>query len=170
MTAETSLVLGGARSGKSAFAEELVLNSKLKPIYLATGRALDDEMVARIEQHQSRRGNGWRTVEEPLALVDALSEASYPGNMVLVDCLTLWVTNLMMTEADIMKECAGLVHFIEEAAVPIVFVSNEVGNGITPDNAMAREFIDLAGSVHQQVAAVCDNVYLVTAGLSQKLK
>jgi len=151
MTAETTFILGGARSGKSKFAEGLVLKSGLKPIYVATGRALDDEMVERVETHQGRRGDEWTTIEEPLALVDALRQASHPGRMIMVDCLTLWITNLMMAE-------------------PIVIVSNETGMGVTPMNKMAREFNDIAGSVHQEIASVCDAAYLVTAGLPQRLK
>lgn len=170
MKAETTFVLGGARSGKSKFAEDLILDTKHKPVYLATGRAFDDEMVSRIELHQERRGTKWKTIEEPLALVDALGSAAFPGNIVLVDCLTLWITNLMMAEANVQKECEGLVRFLKESEVPIVLVSNETGLGITPENKMAREFIDLAGSVHQEVAGVCKNVYLVTAGIPQKIK
>lgn len=170
MKAETTFVLGGARSGKSAFAENLVLKSGLKAVYLATGRAFDDEMVERIESHQTRRGEDWMTVEEPLALVDALQQSSHPGRIILVDCLTLWVTNLMMAEANIPKEAAGLVNFLKEATVPVVIVSNEVGQGVVPDNKMAREFVDLSGLLHQEIAAACNHVYLVTAGLPQKLK
>lgn len=170
MVAETTFILGGARSGKSKFAEDLVLKTGQKPVYLATGRAFDDEMVSRIESHQERRGTSWQTVEEPLALVDALQDASYPGNIVLVDCLTLWITNLMMAQANVMRECKGLVRFLNQAEVPIVLVSNEVGQGIVPENKMAREFVDLAGLVHQEVASTCKNVYMVVAGLPQKLK
>lgn len=170
MTAETTFVLGGTRSGKSKFAEGLVLKSGLKPVYIATGRALDDEMVDRIELHQGRRGDAWQTIEEPLALVDALQQASNPGRMVLVDCLTLWITNLMMAEANVEHESAGLVRFLQEASVPIVIVSNETGMGVMPMNKMAREFNDITGSVHQEIASVCDAAYLVTAGLPQRLK
>ncbi len=170
MTAEITFVLGGVRSGKSQFAEGLVLKSGLKPVYVATGRASDDEMLDRIELHQSRRGEDWQTIEEPLALVDALQQASNPGRMVLVDCLTLWITNLMMAEANVVHESNGLVGFLQEASVPIVIVSNETGMGVMPMNKMAREFNDIAGSVHQEIASVCDAAYLVTAGLPQRLK
>lgn len=170
MSQETTFILGGARSGKSKFAEGLVLKSGLKPVYIATGRAFDDEMVNRIEQHQDRRGDVWETVEEPLALVDALQQSSHEGRMLLVDCLTLWITNLMMAEANVMKECDALVKFLEEASVPIIVVSNETGLGIVPMEKMSREFCDLSGMVHQAVAGVADNVYFVTAGLPNKLK
>ncbi|MEM7291437.1 MAG: bifunctional adenosylcobinamide kinase/adenosylcobinamide-phosphate guanylyltransferase [Pseudomonadota bacterium] len=167
---EITLVLGGARSGKSAFAESLVIDSGLKPIYLATGRAFDDEMVERIERHQTRRGDEWETIEEPLALVDALSHAAIPGRVILVDCLTLWVTNLMMAEANVEREADHLAEYMKEAKSPIVFVSNEVGQGIVPDNQMAREFVDLSGLVHQRLAAAANHVYFVTAGIANKLK
>ena len=170
MAAETTFVLGGAKSGKSKFAETLVLDSGLKPIYLATGRAFDDEMVERIETHQERRGDHWDTVEEPLALVDALSHEAVPGRIILVDCLTLWITNLMMANANIEKEVSGLVKYLEQASVPIVLVSNEVGHGIVPENKMAREFIDLSGLAHQKIATVANRFYFVTAGVAQPLK
>ena len=170
MTAETTFIIGGARSGKSVFAESLVLKSGHKPIYLATGRASDDEMAQRIEEHQSRRGEDWHTVEEPLALVDALTQASIEKRIILVDCLTLWITNLMMAEADVAREADALVGYLAEAPVPIVIVSNEVGQGVVPENKMARAFVDLSGLVHQRVAAACKHVYFVTSGIPQKLK
>lgn len=170
MTSDITLVLGGARSGKSLFAENLVLKNKLRPLYLATARGSDDEMVQRIEDHQARRGEEWHTIEEPLALVDALELASYEKRIVLVDCLTLWINNLMMAEADVTREADLLVKYLANAPFPIVFVSNEVGQGIIPDNKMAREFVDLSGLVHQRVAEACNHVYFVTAGIPQKLK
>ncbi|MEM9331703.1 MAG: bifunctional adenosylcobinamide kinase/adenosylcobinamide-phosphate guanylyltransferase [Pseudomonadota bacterium] len=170
MQAEVTFVLGGAKSGKSYFAENLVLKSGLKPVYLATGRAFDDEMVSRIETHKMRRGDNWETVEEPLALVDALRQTSYVGRIMLVDCITLWITNLMMAEANIEREVYDLVAFLGEVTVPVVLVSNEVGQGIIPENKMAREFVDLSGKAHQEIARVCNHVYFVTAGLPQKLK
>ena len=170
MPQEVTFVLGGARSGKSEFAEKLVLESKLNPVYLATGRAFDDEMADRIEIHRSRRGDHWITVEEPLALVDALSQSAYEGRIILVDCLTLWVTNLMMAEAHVDIEIKGLVKYLESAPVPIVFVSNEVGQGVVPENGMAREFVDLSGLAHQEIADAANHVYFVTAGLPQMLK
>ncbi|MDJ0612283.1 MAG: bifunctional adenosylcobinamide kinase/adenosylcobinamide-phosphate guanylyltransferase [Rhizobiaceae bacterium] len=170
MSENITFILGGARSGKSKFAEDLVLRSGLKPIYLATGRAFDDEMVERIESHQNRRGEEWETVEEPLALVDALSHAAIPGRIILVDCLTLWITNLMMAEANVGKEAEGLANYMKDARAPIVLVSNEVGQGVVPENKMAREFVDLSGLVHQRLASVANDVYFVTAGLPNKLK
>lgn len=166
----TTLVLGGARSGKSAFAEKLVLGSGLKPVYMATGRALDEEMSERISIHQDRRGKAWQTVEEPLALADALGQCAVKGSAVLVDCLTLWVTNLMMAGADVMRECDDLIAILNELDAPVVFVSNEVGLGIVPENTMAREFRDLAGSVNQRIAITCNEAWFMAAGLPLSLK
>jgi adenosylcobinamide kinase/adenosylcobinamide-phosphate guanylyltransferase len=170
LTDGITLVLGGARSGKSAFAERLVLASGLKPVYLATGRALDEEMSERISIHQDRRGKAWETVEEPLALADALQQSATGGRAVLVDCLTLWVTNLMMAEADVMRECDDLIAVLPSLGSPVVFVGNEVGLGIVPENVMAREFRDLAGAVNQRVAAVSKAAWFVAAGLTLSLK
>jgi adenosylcobinamide kinase/adenosylcobinamide-phosphate guanylyltransferase len=168
--AGVTLVLGGARSGKSAFAERLVEESGLSPVYLATGQAFDGEMESRIALHRNRRSPQWRTVEEPLALRDALLRECAPGRAVLVDCLTLWVTNLMMAERDIAGECAALVAALPQLAGPAVFVSNEVGLGIVPDNAMARAFRDHAGRVNQAVAAAAQDVFFIAAGLPLALK
>ncbi|WPE20540.1 bifunctional adenosylcobinamide kinase/adenosylcobinamide-phosphate guanylyltransferase [Shinella zoogloeoides] len=164
------LVLGGARSGKSAFAERLVAGTGLERHYIATGRAFDDEMRQRIAKHREDRGGGWWTHEEPLALAARIAEVAREDRAVLVDCLTLWVTNLMLEERDIPAEFAGLLAAI--AAVPgrLVLVSNEVGLGIVPENRMAREFRDHAGRLHQQVAALVPEVYFIAAGLPLKMK
>lgn len=164
------LVLGGARSGKSSYAEKMAQSSGLQPLYLATGRAFDDEMENRIAIHRDRRGSDWQTVEEPLDLVGALTLHVAFDRFVLVDCLTLWLTNLMMAERDVTAETAGLVAMLPNLAGPVVFVSNEVGFGIVPENRMAREFRDHAGFLHQAVAAVADEVYLIAAGLPLKMK
>ena len=164
------LVLGGARSGKSSYAEKMAQSSGLQPLYLATGRAFDGEMENRIAIHRDRRGSDWQTVEEPLDLVGALTLHVAVDRFVLVDCLTLWLTNLMMAERDIAAETARLVDMLPNLAGPVVFVSNEVGFGIVPENRMAREFRDHAGFLHQAVAAVADEVYLIAAGLPLKMK
>ncbi len=164
------LVLGGARSGKSAFGERLVKESGLMPYYLATARAEDDEMRERIDHHQQQRGAGWQTIEEPLALVDALSSDAVEGRAILVDCLTLWLSNLMVAGADIAIESRALAQCAKNLPVPVVFISNEVGQGIVPDNKMAREFRDHAGRLHQMMAAACGEVWFITAGIPQKLK
>lgn len=165
------LVLGGARSGKSAFAERLVLAAEGRAQYIATGRAWDDEMKDRISEHRERRGELWTTHEEPLLLTDALQRLDHPENVILVDCLTLWVTNLMMEEGwDVESVFAPLVAHVGTARARIVFVSNEVGLGIVPENRMAREFRDHAGRLHQQIAAVAREVYFVAAGLPLRMK
>lgn len=164
------LVLGGARSGKSSYAEKMVESSGLKPLYLATGRAFDEEMENRIAVHRGRRGPEWQTLEEPLDLVGALALHAAADRFVLVDCLTLWLTNLMMAEHDIAEETANLVAMLPNLGGPVVFVSNEVGLGIVPENRMAREFRDHAGRLHQAVAAIVDEVYFMAAGLPLKMK
>ncbi|MCQ0989496.1 bifunctional adenosylcobinamide kinase/adenosylcobinamide-phosphate guanylyltransferase [Jiella marina] len=168
---DVTLILGGARSGKSAFAERLVEDSGLSPVYLATGRAYDAEMEARITDHRGRRGDAWWTVEEPLALPEALGREARADRIILVDCLTLWVTNLMLEDRDIAVESARLAETLDgDLAGPVVLVSNEVGLGIVPDNRMAREFRDHAGRLHQTIAALASTVWFVAAGLPLKMK
>lgn len=164
------LVLGGARSGKSAFAERLVIKTGLSRHYVATGRAWDEEMRERIIRHQADRGEGWQTHEEPVDLVERLKALDAAANVILVDCLTLWVTNLMMEERIMTDEFARLAAFVPGAKAKLVLVSNEVGLGIVPDNRMAREFRDHAGRLHQVIAAMASEVYFVAAGLPLKMK
>lgn len=164
------LVLGGARSGKSSFSERLVEASGLAMHYVATGRAWDDEMRERIDHHKARRGAGWTTHEEPLDLVGLLARIDNPDRIVLIDCLTLWVTNLMLGNRDMVAEFAALVAFLPQARARLVFVSNEVGLGIVPENRMAREFRDHAGRLHQIVAEKSAEVYFIAAGLPLKMK
>jgi len=164
------LVLGGARSGKSRHAEAIVLRSGCEPVYIATGQPGDAEMAARIEAHQARRGTGWQLVEEPLELPRALCREAGPGRAVLVDCLTLWLTNLLLAERDLAAASAALATALGACDGPVVMVSNEVGQGVVPMNAMARAFVDAAGALHQELAARCDVVELVVAGLPLRLK
>jgi adenosylcobinamide kinase/adenosylcobinamide-phosphate guanylyltransferase len=161
--------LGGARSGKSAHAERLVTASPAPWTYIATAQAFDDEMRDRIALHQSRRGAGWQTVDAPFELVEAL-EAVETGRPVLVDCLTLWLTNHMLAEHELPDECDRLVSVFGKPRGPWFVVSNEVGLGIVPDNALARRFRDEAGLLNQRVAAVSDTVLFMTAGLPIKVK
>ncbi len=173
MTAKNGsvFVLGGARSGKSGFAEKLGFDSGLERHYVATGRAYDDEMRERIRTHQVQRGEGWQTHEAPLDLVGTLRALDTADRVILVDCLTLWVTNLMMeAEETIDAQSASLAAHIAEAKARLIIVSNEVGLGIVPENRMARAFRDHAGRLHQQVAEVADEVHFVAAGLSLRMK
>jgi adenosylcobinamide kinase / adenosylcobinamide-phosphate guanylyltransferase len=165
-----TFVLGGARSGKSRFAEQLIADCGLERHYVATGRAWDQEMRDRIAQHRTDRGDLWTTHEEPLDLADCLSSIDAEDRAILVDCLTLWVTNLMMEERDMAMEFAGLRSFLSKARSRIVLVSNEVGLGIVPENRMARDFRDHAGRLHQMIAATAAEVYFIAAGLPLKLK
>lgn len=165
------LVLGGARSGKTSFAERLAIRSGVKPAYLATAEALDAEMRERVESHQRGRAGRFTTLEEPLALADAIIKASKQHDVILVDCLTLWITNLLVAGEDVAKAVEELGStLIQTKRAKIVLVSNEVGLGIVPDNAMARTFRDLAGSAHQRLAEICDDVYFVVAGLPMTFK
>jgi adenosylcobinamide kinase/adenosylcobinamide-phosphate guanylyltransferase len=165
-----TLVLGGARSGKSRHAEQLALASGLTPVYVATAQALDDEMARRIAAHRARRGATWRTLEEPLDLVGALQGECGRERIVLVDCLTLWLTNLMVAGRDVEAERARLLEALPGLAGPVLLVSNEVGQGIVPDNAMARQFVDHAGFLHQGIAEQADAVFFMTAGLPHRLR
>ena len=167
----TTLVLGGARSGKSAFAERLVAEAAGTRLYLATATAGDDEMCERIAHHRARRGGSWRTIEEPLALVETLGREDHPGNTILVDCLTLWLSNLMHAGKDMDGESRRLAAFLREAcATKIVLVSNEVGLGLVPDTPLGRAFRDAQGRLNQTVAAAVSNVAFVAAGLPIWLK
>ncbi|MDO8607825.1 MAG: bifunctional adenosylcobinamide kinase/adenosylcobinamide-phosphate guanylyltransferase [Phaeospirillum sp.] len=162
------LVLGGARSGKSTYAEALLEGSPA--LYLATGQALDGEMAERIDHHRRRRGPMWSTLEEPLDLPDALDGVLRPDRPVMVDCLTLWISNLMHAERDVDRALDRLCEVLAQPAGPVVLVSNEIGMGLVPDNALARRFRDHQGRVNQRVAAVCRRVVFVAAGLPLILK
>ena len=164
-----TLVLGGARSGKSRHAEMLI-EAHGCGLYLATAEPGDHEMAARIEAHRARRGAAWTTIEEPLELTAALARHSRADRPILVDCLTLWLSNLMLSGRDLDAATQGLVECLSGLAGPVVLVSNEVGLGIVPDNAQARRFRDGAGRLNQAVAAGCQQVVLVAAGLPLILK
>lgn len=180
MSGKIVLVTGGARSGKSSFAERLAGGTGPRVAYLATAQALDAEMAERIALHQRRRPSGWQTFECPLAAETVLPAAAASADAVLFDCLTVYISNLMFSEAagatpelrrELVQEKIGLLlTAAQAAAIPVVFVTNEVGQGIVPDNALAREYRDLAGLVNQQVAAVADEVYWVICGLAVDVK
>jgi adenosylcobinamide kinase / adenosylcobinamide-phosphate guanylyltransferase len=164
------LVLGGARSGKSAFAEQLIDQTLLHKIYIATCEPFDGDMNTRISLHKSRRGANWTLVEEPIDLMRSLTENAHQTRAILVDCLTLWLTNLMMGDKDIAHYTRELTGCLQAVQGTIILVSNEVGQGIVPDNKMARDFRDYAGVLHQKIAAIADEVYFITAGLPHTLK
>ena len=167
-------VLGGARSGKSRYAQtraETQAKARgLKPIYLATAQPSDDEMGERIARHRAERGPAWRTVEAPIELPAAIAAEARADTVVLVDCLTLWTTNLILGERSCRVACDDLLHAVAKAAGAVILVANEVGLGIVPDNALARRFRDEAGLINQRVAAAANEVQLVAAGLSLRLK
>ena len=167
--ASLTLVLGGARSGKSAHAEGLVTARPAPWTYVATAQAFDDEMAERIALHQARRGDGWTTLDALLDLCEIL-EALPDGRPMLLDCLTLWLSSQMLAERDIDAECARLTRALSRPRGPWVVVSNEVGLGIVPDNALARRFRDAAGRLNQQVAATADRVVFMVAGLPMQVK
>jgi adenosylcobinamide kinase/adenosylcobinamide-phosphate guanylyltransferase len=168
-TGHLTFVIGGARSGKSAHAETLATANPSPWTYIATAQAYDDEMRERIAIHRSRRGEGWATVDAPLDLAGAIG-ALPDSQPVLIDCLTLWLTNHMLAEHDLEAECRQLTELLSRPRGPWFVVSNEVGLGIVPDNALARRFRDAAGRLNQQVAAVADTVLMMVAGLPLKVK
>ncbi len=163
-----TLVLGGARSGKSRHAEALIRRHPAPWLYIATAQALDDEMAERIALHRQQRGEGWSTREAPLELAAAV--AATAARPALVDCLTLWLSNHLLAGSDLEAESGGLAKALEAAPGPLVLVANEVGQGIVPDNALARRFRDAAGRLNQRVAAVADSVVLMVAGLPLQVK
>lgn len=166
----TTLVLGGARSGKSRHAERLVAGSGLEKLYLATGAAGDAEMAERIARHRAERGPGWITVEEGLELPAALAREARPGRAILVDCLTLWLSNLVLAEREVAQICATLCEVVATSPCPVVLVSNEVGMGLVPETPLGRRFRDAQGRLNQAVAAAVANVVFVAAGLPLVLK
>ena len=165
-----TLVLGGARSGKSAYAESLARRARGQRVYIATAEPADDEMMGRIEIHRTRRGSGWRTVEAPVELADAIRRESGAEVCLLVDCLTVWLGNLMHHGRDVNAAGDALIGSLATAPGPVVLVANEVGLGIVPDNAMARAFRDHAGRLNQAVAEAADTVYFVAAGIAMPVK
>jgi adenosylcobinamide kinase / adenosylcobinamide-phosphate guanylyltransferase len=163
------LVTGGARSGKSTRAEARALEFAGKPVYIATAEAFDHEMRERIAKHRARRSHDWIEHETPLELVAALN-ATDGGGARLIDCLTIWLSNLMHEGRDWTREGAGLVEALKIQRSPVVLVTNEVGSGIVPDNALAREFRDAAGFLNQMIARVAHEVEFVVAGLPMRVK
>ena len=165
-----TLVLGGARSGKSRYAERLVEEAGSGGTYCATAEAGDAEMAERIAAHRARRGPFWRTIEAPLELAPAIAAEATPGRPVLVDCLTFWLSNLLLAGRQPAREADELVSALRKAAGPVVIVANEVGMGLVPETPLGRCFRDAAGRLNQQVAALADRVVFVAAGLPLVLK
>ncbi len=163
------LVLGGARSGKSAFAESL-LGAAPRPVYLATAQALDDEMVEKIRLHRERRGDRWLTVEEPLEIADALRRHADGDSAVLLDCLTLWMSNLMHAGRDVDTESQHLLESLASLKGPVVCVSSEVGLGVMPENALSRRYLNQLGQLHQNIAEQAARVYFLVAGVPTLIK
>lgn len=164
-------VLGGARSGKSRFAEERTRAFAAEEnIYIATAECHDAEMESRIALHRSRRGTEWRTIEAPYQLAETLAAEARDDRAILVDCLTLWLTNHLLAEADLEAESDDLVSALTATRGPIVLVSNEVGLSIVPDNALARRFRDEAGRLNQRIAAIASEAWFIAAGLPLRLK
>ena len=171
--AATIFITGGARSGKSRLAEELAQGYGEPLGYLATGRAGDAEMTERIARHRARRGPAWLTIEEPLDLAGAIRAHEGSVNAFLVDCVTLWLTNLLLQDGDAAKALRAvesLVRMMPGLRTPLILVSNEVGMGIVPENGLARAFRDLAGEANELLARAADEVYVTFSGLPLKLK
>jgi adenosylcobinamide kinase/adenosylcobinamide-phosphate guanylyltransferase len=166
-----TLVLGGARSGKSAHAERLARDTGLARVYVATAQAFDDEMRERIARHRAdRAADDWRTVEEPIGLPAVLAREARPDTVLLVDCLTLWLTNLMLGERDIAAMQSALLAMLRGARGPVILVSNEVGLGLVPETLLGRRFRDAQGRLNQAIAAAVPRVVFVAAGLPLTLK
>lgn len=169
----STLVLGGARSGKSAFAQKAAESAaagvEARPILIATGQAFDDEMAERIARHQAERGGSWTTVEAPLALPEAI--AALPAEAVaVVDCLTLWMSNLMLGDHDVETAATALTEAVAACRARLWLVSNEVGLGLVPETPLGRRFRDAIGRLHQRLAQTADEVYFIAAGLPLRLK
>ena len=167
--AEIILVTGGARSGKSALAERLAQSCGNKVIYIATSEPFDDEMHSRIDRHRARRDAGWRTVDAPLELLDMLVQTDGDAPR-LVDCLTMWLNNLIYHNRDVGDEVGRLIKVISEQQADLVMVTNEIGSGLVPQTAEARKFRDLAGELNQMVAQAASQVYLSVSGIPVKIK
>lgn len=170
MTVHSLLVLGGARSGKSRHAQQRAEATRLRPVFIATAQAFDAEMSDRIARHRAERGAGWETVEAPLELPAAIERHGASDAVLLVDCLTLWASNLMMAERDAEKATGELLAAISRNPGPLILVSNEVGLGIVPDTPLGRRFRDIAGTMNQHVARSVSEVQFLISGLPLSLK
>ena len=166
------LILGGARSGKSRLAEQIAKDSNLNVTYIATAQAFDHEMQARIDHHQAQRPGHWTVIEEPLYLADCLIELDQPNQLILVDCLTLWMSNLLMHEnAELqMQQCQKLLDILPILQAEVILVSNETGLGVIPMGEISRKFVDESGRLHQQLGQIAEKVVFCVAGFPMILK
>ncbi|MDO9462291.1 MAG: bifunctional adenosylcobinamide kinase/adenosylcobinamide-phosphate guanylyltransferase [Deltaproteobacteria bacterium] len=170
---KTILITGGCRSGKSRFALDYANRHFTNRLYLATGQALDEEMKERIRNHRKERSQDWRTVEEPLNIAGAIEQEAAKAGVILIDCVTLWVSNMLfqnMPEEEIMRSVGALAEKIHKPLCSFILVTNEVGAGIVPENRLARRFRDLAGMANQKLAACADEVYWLVSGIPIKIK
>jgi len=174
MKAKLILITGGARSGKSRFAQKLADGIKGRKVFLATAQAWDEEMESRIEMHRKERPSGWDTIEEAQYLTSAIKNCEGRYEVVLIDCLTMWISNLLahnsFNQSDILKEVKTLLTNCKAIPSTVIIISNEVGWGIVPANRLSRLFRDIVGKAHQEIASIADEVYLVAAGIPLKLK
>lgn len=164
------LILGGARSGKSRHAETLAKNSGKEVVYLATAQAFDEEMKARIQQHINDRPSSWPTIECPLDLPQVIEQQGKEGRILLVDCLTLWLNNLMMAERDLEQATTELIQSLESVKAEVLLVSNEITMGVVPMGELSRNYVDALGRLHQQIAAKASKVTLMVAGIAMPVK
>jgi len=170
MTKRIVFVTGGARSGKSSFALIAAAKIRGRRAFVATATALDAEMLARIEKHRLDRGGEWETIEEPLGIAKVIDETKDKYAVLVIDCLTLWLSNVLLSGLDAESEIDELVSTLAACPAPLFIVSNEVGMGIVPENELARRFRDLAGLLNQKVAGIADEVYLVVSGIPVNIK
>jgi adenosylcobinamide kinase/adenosylcobinamide-phosphate guanylyltransferase len=173
MNKKIIFITGGARSGKSRFAEELARQFPGAKAYLATAQGLDEEMAERIRRHREDRPSGWQTLEEPFKVADRISKEGNHFDLILLDCLTLWISNLLMAgwnEAKILEEGNRLLEVSRQAKCSLILVGNEVGMGIVPENPQARLFRDLSGFIQQRAAREADEVFFMVSGIAQKIK
>ncbi|SIN64325.1 adenosylcobinamide kinase /adenosylcobinamide-phosphate guanylyltransferase [Parasphingorhabdus marina DSM 22363] len=165
-----TLILGGTRSGKSRFGQQLAEEYGGQMLYVATAEAFDAEMTDRINRHREDRGSNWQTIEEQMNIAHMIRDNASPGTVLLVDCLTIWLSNLMLSEADIAFELDNLSEALRKSDGPVILVSNEVGSGVVPESPLGREFRDQSGWMNQRLAREAGEVALVTAGLPLWLK
>ncbi len=168
--AKITLVLGGSRSGKSWYCEQLAAKTERRKLYVATAQALDEEMLMRVAGHRARRGDEWSVIEAPIDISGVISAKNNEKSVILIDCLTLWLSNLLGAGLNIVEYSDLLIDSLKSTESEVILVSNEVGMGIVPDNALARQFRDYAGILHQRVAEVADLLVLMVAGVPMIVK